>query len=163
MVLPSIFRSASARGLTLIEVLIVMGLLVILGGVSLVVSMDMYRGAGFYSERDLVVSVLQHARSLAVNNTCRGTGCTNGLPHGVHIQGDSYTLFQGPTYNVGDPTNAVYVANQAFAKSPSTLDIVFSQLSGTTTCGGCALTVTDNAGYTSVITVTADGQITWTK
>jgi prepilin-type N-terminal cleavage/methylation domain-containing protein len=151
---------ALPRGFSFIEVLVVLGLFAILGGLALFVSMDTYRGSNFRTERDLVVGILQHARALAVNNTCMGT-CTNGLPHGVHIENSSYTIFQG-AYDQNAPTNARFTANTLFSPTATT-EIIFFQLAGTTTCSACTVTISDGTGHTSTITVTAEGQITWTK
>ena len=80
------------RGFTMIEILVVIGLFAIAGGFALWVSMESYRGSSFFADRDMFVAVLQRARAEAVNNVCLGAGCTDGKPHGVHIQSDAYIL-----------------------------------------------------------------------
>ena len=152
------------RGFALIEILVVFGLIAILGGITLFVSMDTYRGSNFRTERDLVVSILEHARALAVNNACLGT-CSNGKPHGVHIANNSFTLFQGTAYNAADAANVSFTANTLFSHSGylATHDVLFTQLEGSTTCGTCDLTISDSTGHTSTINVTSDGKIVWTN
>jgi Tfp pilus assembly protein FimT len=161
----STYRFANARGVTLLEVLLVVGLFSVLGGFALFVSMDQFRGSSFYTERDLVVGMLQHARALSVNNVCAGSSCQNGLPHGVRFDAGAFTLFQGASYSAVDPLNARFDANTAFTHG-GTLSggsVIFSQLSGTTSCSSCTFTLSDAAGHSSTITITADGQITWTR
>ena len=145
------------RGFTLFEVLIVIGLFTLLGGLALFMSMDSYRGSSFRSDRDLLVSLLQHARARAMNNMCIGT-CTDGKPHGVRVEPDRYVVFQGPGYSPSDPENAVFPANPSISRTG--MNVVFSQLSATTTATSTTLT---GGGRASVISISADGQITWTE
>ncbi len=160
----ALFLRKSAKGFTLIEILIVFGLIALLGGLVLFVSMDTFRGTTFRSERDVVVGLLQHARAQAMHNICNGASCTNGMPHGVHVQNDAYIMFQGATYNPTAATNARFDADTSFVHSGylATNDIFFSQLSGTTSCGVCDLTIADTTGRSSTITVSGSGQILWT-
>ena len=134
------------------------------GGLALFVSMETYHGSSFRSDRDLLVAALQHARAQAMNNICLGTGCTDGKPHGVYIQSDKYIVFQGGTYNSSDSNNAEFDSTITTTKTPSTLEIVFSQLSGTTSCSNeCAVTLTDQSGHVSIATTTAEGRIYWSN
>lgn len=145
------------RGFTFFEVLVTIGIFSLVGGLALLVSMESYRGSYFRSDRDLLIAALQHARSQAMSNICVGA-CTDGKPHGVHIEAEKYVIFQGASYDADDPSNAVFAAQAALVRGGG--DIVFSQLSGTTTA--TTTTLKDDAGRESVISVSADGQITWT-
>jgi Tfp pilus assembly protein FimT len=149
-----------SSGFTLLEILIVIAMSMLVGGFALFVSMETFRGSTFHSDRNLLVATLQRARAQAVNNVCIGV-CTDGKPHGVHIQSDTYVLFQGSSYSASDPLNAVFESSVTTIKTPATLDIVFSQLSGATSAA--TVTLSDAAGRSSVITINAEGQITWTN
>lgn len=151
-------QKSSQRGFTFFEALVVMGIFAIVGGVALFVSMDTYRASSFSSDRNTLVAALQHARAQAMNNMCFGT-CVDGKPHGVHIQSDSYVIFQGDAYHADDPQNAAFDSRTSIIKHPATLDIVFSQLSGTTTPTSITLT---EGGRSSVITIGSEGRISWT-
>ena len=86
-------------GMTLAEVIVVMAILSIVAAISLAVSMDSYRGYAFRGDRDMLVAVLQKARSQAINNICRGSSCTNGKPHGVHFASPGqYVIFEGTDF-----------------------------------------------------------------
>lgn len=155
---------SNQRGFTFFEILVTMGIFIMVGGFALFVSMETYRGASFRSDRDLLIAALQRARAQAMNNTCFGAGCADGEAHGVHIQSDKYVIFQGNTYNSGDPNNAAFDSTITTTKTPATLDIVFSQLSGTTSCSSeCGVTLTDQAGHVSVATTTAEGRVYWSN
>lgn len=149
------------RGITMIEVLIVFALVATVGGFTLFVSMDTLHSSISRSDRDLIVSTLQRARSQAMNNVCVGSGCTEGKAHGVQIDtaNKKITLFQGSAYVSGDPANAVFELNSNTITGDS--EIVFEQLSGNT-AAQTNTTVTDARGQTSVITVNPWGQILWT-
>lgn len=143
----------------MIEVLIVMGLVAVVGGFALFVSMESYRGSSFHSDRDLLIAALQRARAEAVDNICFGT-CTDGKPHGVFMQSTSTIIFQGASFATRDiAADAVFDANTAVTKS-SLGEIVFSQLSGTTTA--TSTTLSDGI-HSSVVSVGAEGQIIWTN
>lgn len=149
------------RGFSLIEIIVVMGIIAIIGGFSLYFGLDSFRSYSFHSDRDLLVSLLQHARSEAVGNICLGSGCDDGRPHGVAIQTNQFVLFQGTSYATRDAAvDAVMAANAGFSYTGDS-EIVFSQLSATTTGG--TITVTEPSGRTSTITIGTEGQIIWTN
>ncbi len=153
--------------MTLIEMLVVLALVGIIGGFALFTSLDTYRGTSFRSDRDLVVALLERSRSQAMNNLCSG-GCTNGKPHGVAIRPSnhltSYVAFQGQTYATRDvAVDDIFNSNPVVGISGFS-EAVFAQLAATSTVvGGTNLTISDLAGHSSVITVSPNGQITWTN
>ena len=162
-------RFVPHKGFTFIELLVVMALLFIIAGFGLIISMDNFRGYSFRTERMSIVSTLQKARGQAVSNMCFGT-CTGGRPHGVYIGAHSYTIFQGDSYAardvaVDEVVPARYEA-MGFAAGSFT-EIVFSQLSGAATphpSGVTTLSLIDTAGKdSSVLTVNAEGAISWTN
>jgi Tfp pilus assembly protein FimT len=152
------------RGFTLLEVLIIIGLIVIVGAFGLIVSIDSYRSFHFHNERDTVVAVLEKARSQAINNMCFGAGCTDGKAHGVHFDhAGHYTIFQGDTYASRDEDiDETIDAKDAAATVTGTTDVVFGKLSGDVTTPG-TMTVTDVNGKTSVVTIDASGRVWWTN
>ena len=143
------------------ELVIVIGLLTAIVGISMLASIDMYRAHLFRGDRDMLIGVLQKARSRAMNNICLGSGCSDGKPHGVHFEAGEYVLFQGTSYSASDPLNEHFSVNDNVAIS-GLADVVFSQLSGDAAPEG-DITIADDAGHTSVITVNNEGQILWTN
>ena len=159
-------------GFTLIEVLVVIGLVTVISGMAVVVNMDSFRGDNFRAVRDTFVSSLQHARALSINNVCYSTPlipCTEGKPHGVHINKypsgsiSDFVLFQGTTYSSTDILNSKVEVGEKISKAitySGLSDIDFEQLTGNTTAG--TVTLTDGV-KSSVITIGSDGQISWTN
>ena len=146
----------------MIEVLVVLGMFAILAGFGLMVNMENYRGSSFHSDRDLLVSLLQHARAQSISNKCGGSNCNfNGKAHGVAIQGTNYVLFQGTDYASRDTSeDAVFAANQSVTHAGAT-EVTFSQLTATTSASA-TFTLT-GGGKTSDVVVSTEGQITWTN
>ncbi|MCX6759554.1 MAG: prepilin-type N-terminal cleavage/methylation domain-containing protein [Candidatus Nealsonbacteria bacterium] len=119
-------------GFTLIEIIVVMSLLAAIGALTAFANFDVWRGYTFRGECDLLISVLQKARSQSVNNICLGSSCTDGRPHGVYIQSDKYTIFQGSDWDHRDVAiDEDFEANSKVSSASSTIsEVVFSQLSG---------------------------------
>jgi len=151
-------KQKSGAGFTLIEITVVMGLLAAIAGLASFGSLDTWRGYNFRGERNLLISILQEARSQSVNNICLGTGCDDGRPHGVHIQADQYIIFQGSAYDPADPLNEVIGANNSIAHGGLT-DVVFSQLSGNVSAPGDI--VISDAIRTVTISINNEGRINY--
>jgi prepilin-type N-terminal cleavage/methylation domain-containing protein len=149
------------RGITMIEVLVVMGIFVLVSGFALLFSVDSLRGSTFQGDRDLFVSLLQRARAQAMSNMCTGSGCTDGKPHGVARVGNTYVLFEGSSYATRTPAaDSVFTASEAVTRTGDT-EVVFGQLSGTTTLRK-EFTHT-SAAHVSTTTVETNGRIFWTN
>ena len=164
-----------SRGFTLIEILIVMGLVAIVGGFTLAISADSFRGTSFHGSRDIIVATLLRARAQAVNNICLGASCIGGMPHGVHVATDAggritqLTLFQGATYALADHSlDSVIDIGSNVSRAVlflGTPDVTFTQLSGTSTTAVMRLYegTVGAPTSTSTITIGAEGQVLWTN
>jgi len=163
------------QGFTLIEIIIVTSIIVAIGSLGLYFGFSNFYGHSFNSNRDILISVLQHARAEAIANICRGNSCEDGKPHGVAIRPNdypnSYVIFQTesvitPTYSgrtSEDTDQDVPIdANPNFDYSGLN-EVVFRQLSGEAISPG-SIVISDNTGtHTSTITINSEGQILWTN
>ena len=164
--------STHNTGFSVIEVITVVSLIAIIAGSALVINMDSFRGNNFLNVRDTLVSSLQHARAESINNICVGTvsvPCTEGKPHGVHIEKDingfviSYVIFQGTIYSSSDPINVAVDVSKNISKGVSVTgatDVYFEQLSGNT--APTSITVSDGL-KSSIVNLASEGQIFWTN
>ncbi len=163
----------SCAGFSVLELMMVMALLMIVSSLGLFMSMETLRGGSFRNDRAAVVSALQRARSLAVNNMCFGgdSVCDDGKPHGVYFNpgAGGVTIFQI------DPGETDFSDRDEDADETINFDsrvtdimeektIIFDRLSGnsanaTTT----VVTLADGIGHTSEITVNSEGRIDWTN
>lgn len=135
----------------MIEIIVVIGILVAIMSLGLFVSMDLFRGYNARSERDVVVSLLERARSRSMNNM-------HHTRWGVCLSGSNYILFRGSTCSAGVATNEQTPASPSATVTGLSTGVVFSQLGGTTT----AATITiAQSGRTSTITINNEGAIIW--
>jgi prepilin-type N-terminal cleavage/methylation domain-containing protein len=149
---PTSTRASKRGGFTLVEIVVVMAIFALLIGLGLFVSMDAYRGYSFRSERDVVVSELQKARSRAMANVYQTTW-------GLCYIAPNYIVFRGTTCAAGIATNEVLLASQSVTIAGLTPPgIVFTQVSGT--AAAAIITVTQNA-RTSSININNEGTINW--
>lgn len=154
-------------GFTLIEVVIVLGLVVLIAGTGLFIDFDNLRGRLFHSDKETLIAALQHARSQAVASICRGEDCEDflsGRPHGVKIFNDRFVLFQGDSYDDRDPgVDAEIEANGNIDKDCAAIDceVVFAVLSGDVANPGEIVLTDTTSSRSSTITVGVEGQIFW--
>jgi prepilin-type N-terminal cleavage/methylation domain-containing protein len=158
-------------GFTLIEMLVVISLILILGGLTLFFGIDSLRGYSFHSDRDVLVSTLQHARSEAISNICRGdtNKCANGSkPQGVYIDTTNrkFIIFQGSSFvsrDIEQDVSLDFNPGTVFPNDGSIHEIVFTQLSGDVAIPGF-ITITEATDtHTSKIEINKEGQILWSN
>ena len=142
------------------EILVVVGILVILISLSLGIGVSTYTRSTFFSERDMVVQLLQSVRSRAMNNVTE-------QPHGIKLDKDGYLLFRGTEY---DPEGPYIDFDELVARRPGvfasgTDEIIFEQLSGRLydydEDDGDAYIVLSSDIKTATITINYEGTIHW--
>jgi prepilin-type N-terminal cleavage/methylation domain-containing protein len=152
-------RCTNCAGFTLLEVLVVMGLVTLILGATLFFDVNSYRGDAFRAERTNLVTALQTARANALDNI-------NQAKHGVAINPNGYNgyvIFEGDNYTVSNPTTRVAIpaSYPVTLASTSPQEVVFAQLSGDTGFSG-QLMLIDNERYaTSTININYEGKIGW--
>jgi prepilin-type N-terminal cleavage/methylation domain-containing protein len=133
-------------GFTLMEILVVMGIMVVLSTLGLLVGLDFYKSYAFNSERDLVVSMLQKARNQSLANI-------NQKEHGFRVVGNNYEIYE---VGGGDV--------QTFQKHPginsADVDVRFEQLSGDSYIFSGNI-VLDDGKRAATISVNSEGRINW--
>ncbi len=148
-------RINTIKGFSLIEIIVVMAIIGIIMSIGLMFDFNSFKGYYFRSERATLVSILERARSRAMNNYY-------GTSHGVCFISPNYIIFKGSTCTSGSPDNELIPANQKIYTSSnfsSTFPtIVFSQLTGTTTGGTIHITDGLRSGD---ITINNEGTINW--
>jgi prepilin-type N-terminal cleavage/methylation domain-containing protein len=164
------------RGISIIEVLLVIALIAIVASFAMTANFDSFQGHGFRDERDTLIGLLHTARSHAMNSICLGADCTEGKSHGVFIQTDSvthsvqhYVLFQGSSYGDRDSVFDAVTIPQHVIIASGMSEFVFTQLSGNPTATSIgSITMSDPNGahqgsLASTISINAEAQITWTN
>ncbi len=124
MALPKIY-SLDKGGFTLIEMIIAIAILVFIFSFGIFISINSYKGYIFRSEKAVVVSILERARSRALNNMFETS-------HGVCFVSPNYIIFRGSSCDPADPLNEVIPANTSVSITglEEISPVVFEQLSG---------------------------------
>lgn len=153
---------SKCRGFMLIEMVIILTLLSFVLSLGIYFNMDNFRSYSYHSDRDLLISLLQRARSQAQNGLCHTPACNTADSYGIYIQSDTFTLFEGDTFNSSIPAD-----NQIFEANPSIThaglqEIVFEKNSGNALSPGM-VSLIDATGRISTITIRSEGQISWTN
>jgi prepilin-type N-terminal cleavage/methylation domain-containing protein len=140
------------RGFTLYEVLVVIAILAVLSGLGLFASIDFYKSYAFYSERNIVVSAIQKARSQSLANI-------NESKHGVYFGTNNYVIFQGENYDFRSAIYDEIIQTNSLVANSGLTEIVFEQLSGLPSATG-TIALSDNL-RSSTISIGNEGRINW--
>jgi prepilin-type N-terminal cleavage/methylation domain-containing protein len=149
----SVHNRSSRGGFTLLEIMISVTILTIILGLGISVSVDAYQGYFFRSERTIIISMLERARSLSMNNI---NETLHGLCYDATTQ--SYILFEGSLCVPGASANITMNANAGIAVSGLSSGVIFTQLSGTTS--SATITIS-SIGRTADISINHEGRISW--
>jgi prepilin-type N-terminal cleavage/methylation domain-containing protein len=144
------------RGFTLIEILVVIAIIGLIFGIGLFLSFDVYHGFSHRSERDIIVSMLERARSYALANV-------EQAPWGFCVAAGHYEVFHGASYSAGAVEQSLATSSAATvlgAPGCATNPVIFAQLSGTTTAAG-PITITQGSAPADTITINDQGTISW--
>jgi prepilin-type N-terminal cleavage/methylation domain-containing protein len=107
-------------GFSLIEVVVVIGLIAILSTTGLVINTQILSRRSSLDQRQILVRALQQARSLAL---------FSGKSHGLYFNESEYTVFEGDFFNQNNPKNySIPRSSSIVIHSP--LQVVFKAVTG---------------------------------
>ena len=118
------------RGVTLIEVLVVIGVLLTLIGIASVSFLPFRSKSTLDTAITTLISDIKSQQIKAVVGDTEGRGTSDN--YGVHFETNSYTLFHGTIFNPSDTSNFTVALNdgiQIESRFPSS-QIIFSIKSG---------------------------------
>jgi|SRR3989338_9371384 len=146
------------RGITLLEILVAMGILVIVAVMIGSVFSNFSDSGKLIEAHSGLIGVLRDARS-------RTLASESSSNYGVHFQSDMAVLFRGNTYNAADPANEAYVLSDraeisAIALSGGASNLIFTRLQGTTTASGTiTIRSINNPSKIRTITILSSGGV----
>ncbi|MBY0539273.1 type II secretion system GspH family protein [Patescibacteria group bacterium] len=139
----------TVRAFSMIEVIVVIGILSVILGTGAVFMTDAIGRSVALNEQNLIATLLMGQRTKALSNI-------NQTSHGLKVEAAQYTLFEGVSFVAG--TNKRSIAKGAGVTTGGDTEFVFGQLSGTSTAA--AMAVTDGA-KTATISVNTEGRVEW--
>lgn len=140
------------KGFTLIEFLISVAIIFSISSLGLFIGMDFYKSSSLNSERHIAISILQKARNLSMANI-------NEVKHGIYLDADKYTIFQGENYSSRDPAyDEIININPMITKS-GLQEVVFEQLTGKPSAIGNI--ILSNIIRSIAISIENEGRINW--
>ena len=129
-----------------------MALFAMILGFGLITGFDSYRRDALKAERNTVISLLQKARSQAINNV-------NDSKHGFYFDGTNYIVFVGDSFASRTVDNDLVVKENPSILISGLTGIIFDQLTGDTTQTG-NLFLSDGISA-STISINQEGRINW--
>lgn len=140
------------KGFTLIEIIVVLAILTVIVSFGTVVDFSSFTSSTIENEESKIISLLQKARSRAMNNM-------NQTTHGVCYISPDYVIFEGTTCTSGEPIPAnVNIASNGATIFPA---VIFNQLTGNTNSAtDIIIHITDGVKERD-ITINNEGTINW--
>ncbi len=119
-----------SRGFTLVEVIVVMGVMVVLMGLATINLLNAQHKASLSSTIDIFMADLKEQQVKAMVGDTEGRSAVDA--YGMHFATTGYTLFHGPNYKSGDSTNYVpsFPTTIQISSAIPTAQIVFASGSG---------------------------------
>jgi prepilin-type N-terminal cleavage/methylation domain-containing protein len=134
-------KRSSAKGFTLLEVIIVIAIVALIAGMGLVIGYDTLSRSNVHEERDLVATLLASMRAKALANI-------DESGHILKIEADEY-LVDGKA-----------IARDTSVALSGDSEVVFEQLSGNAPACPCTITLTQDS-KTQTISINEVGRIEW--
>ncbi|MBI2592682.1 MAG: hypothetical protein HYW37_00775 [Candidatus Colwellbacteria bacterium] len=148
---PSAGKNNNLLGLTLIEVIMVIGILGIVLVMGFPAAWDFYLGYQIETERDNLVTLLREARNTSVINR-------NEMNHGLYFDGNNFVVFEGVNYASRIQAEDRIIPRQGAVTINGPSEIVFTSLSGQATTSTYILTSTGRVRY---VYVKSEGTVDW--
>jgi len=119
------------RGFTLVELLLVMGIMAVLFSIGTISFFGQQGNANVAQGVGILVADMRSQQTKAMTGTTYQGASQDG--YGIHFESDTYTLFVGDTYSSSDPSNSVVELPGGTSISASTFagnQVVFLRASG---------------------------------
>ncbi len=148
--------STSAKGFSLIELMIVVALIMIIAGLSMTLSTSAIIRANATDERDFIVALLTESRARALSNVDESA-------HGVYIDTRlrKYLTYERRGGCTRATTSVIEIPFVSSAAVGGTMDRCFAPLSLRVSAGNAGTTTIAVGGSTTTVSVNSVGRIDW--
>lgn len=137
------------RGLSVIEIVLVVAITVLLLAAGLPASWTFYQRNELRAERHNLENLLRMTRTFSMANR-------NQAAHGVYIDSQNFVVYEGANYAARNAVmDKIFPRSRIVSISGGT-EVLFGQLSGTSTAATLTLSIT---GQSENVTINAEGKI----
>ena len=146
------------RGLTNLELIIAIGILILISAISFTVFTNFRQNSQLVSSHSTIVGMLDEARSKTLSSEGR-------QEHGVHFESSQVIMFEGTTYISSDPNNEIYTLPNLVTINNINLiggvsDLYFERLTGFASASGTVIVeLKNNASENKIINISSSGAI----
>jgi prepilin-type N-terminal cleavage/methylation domain-containing protein len=133
------------RGFTLVEMAVVVGVVVILLGITTISLVRSQQRASLTSMVEILLADLKQQQLKSMIGDTEGRA--NSDFYGVHFNSNQYVLFHGLTYFPSDTSNSVVNLDNNMQFNNPDYNTIFSKLSGTTSAATIELRDTTNSRF----------------
>lgn len=150
----------SSSGFTLVETLIVLGVIVVFASMAGLNLVGVYHQRNLNNYSSKIAYILRAARDKSINQE-------NADQWGVHFDNSSssFALFQGGSYNGGVISQYARLSSDIKFVNPSSgssLDIVFGKITGLpSSTSSVIISLINNINVSSTITINSNGEISY--
>lgn len=126
-----LFTNTKQKGFTLIELIIVMGIIMLLFGFVMVNLLQEQHIVSVNSSVDILIADISSQQTKAMLG--KSDGITSGNSYGIYFESDRYTLFKGNSFSASDSTNFTVMLDENTVFNSVTFPnniVVFSALLG---------------------------------
>ncbi len=138
-------------GFTIMEMIVTLGILVILLGLTTPFVVHFYRRYQLDNERSILLSILRQARNLSMDGESTSD-------HGVQVATNQFTLFTGTSYTLRDTSKDQTFSRVNNVTATGSSSITFRYLTGKSSSSSFTL---DDGTKTGKIYVNTEGRIDW--
>ena len=142
------------KGFTLVEIIMVIGIIIIISAISVNVYFNMKEKQAILKDSDSIVSIIEKTRNMSLNRK-------NDSAYGVKFASSTVTVFAGSTYNSGNNISKYDLESNVKISTTSLsshgTEVGFAKTSGIPNATGTV--VLSTSAYTKTITISGTGII----
>lgn len=144
------------KGLTIAELLVVVAIVAILSAISLSAFVSYRTSQALTADTETVAGLLRQARNQTISSK-------NASSYGVNFSSTTTTLFVGPTYSPGNPSNVAYTLTAGntltTTLSGGATSILFNRVTGETNQSSTIVVTLQSATASSTISIYKTGTV----
>jgi Tfp pilus assembly protein FimT len=132
------------RAFTLTEIIIVISILIFCASVGLPECITTLTRTFTHIDKFLLLSAIREARAESMHHTCRSQNCAGSASHGLYIEQNKITLFEGSSYIKRNTDTDIIVPFLSEEQISNSNQVVFTYSGNPTNSTTLSMTGKDN-------------------